>query len=63
MIMFFFCQVNKEVMMLELGFSDSHIDHLILLCFAEKFRPGSYLDVIGDPQKDIEEILTDLEFV
>lgn len=50
-------------MMAELGFGDSHIDHLILLCYVEKLRSGSYLDVIGDPQKDIEKILSDLEFV
>ncbi len=56
-------QVNKDAMMNELGFGDFHIDHLILLSFAEKIRPGSYKDVIGDPQKDIEKILTDLEFV
>ena len=50
-------------MMAELGLSDSHMDHLVLLCFVEKMRPNSYKDIIGDPQKDIEKILTDLEFV
>ena len=50
-------------MMTDLGLGDSHLDHLVLLCFTEKIRPGSYSDVIGDPQKNIEKILTDLEFV
>ena len=50
-------------MMAELGLNVSHLDQLVILSFAEKMRPGSYIDVLGDPQKDIEHILIDLEFV
>lgn len=56
-------KVNKDMMMAELGLSVSHLDQLVILSFAEKMRPGSYIDVLGDPQKDIEHILIDLEFV
>ena len=39
-----------------------------VLCYAEKMKPNSYKTVsyktvLGDPQKDIEHILNDLEFV
>ena len=56
-------QVNKDTLMKELGLGESLMDLSVILCFAEKTRPNSYKDVLGDPQKDIEHILTDLEFV
>lgn len=49
--------------MKELGLGESQMDLFIILCFTEKIRPRSYRDVLGDPQKDIEHILIDLEFV
>jgi hypothetical protein len=55
--------VNKEMLMKELGLGDSLMDLFVILCFTEKLRPNSYKDVLGDPQKDIEHILIDLEFV
>ena len=56
-------KVNKDILMKELGLGESPMDLSVILCFAEKIRPNSYKDVLGDPQKDIEHILTDLEFV
>jgi hypothetical protein len=56
-------KVNKEMLMKELGLGDSLMDLFVILCFTEKLRPNSYKDVLGDPQKDIEHILIDLEFV
>ena len=53
---------DKEVLMKDLAIS-SQLDLCTVLSFAEKMRPDSYHDVLGDPQKDIEHILNDLEFV
>lgn len=50
-------------MMKDLGLGESQLDLFVILCFAEKIRPGCYNDVVGDLQRDIEHILIDLEFV
>ena len=50
-------------MLKDLAIGESHLDLLVVLCYAERMRPGTYKDVLGDPQKDIEHILIDLEFV
>ena len=49
--------------MKDLGLGDSLLDLFIILCYSEKIRPNSYRDILGDPQKDIEHILRDLQFV
>lgn len=56
-------QVNKESLTKDLALGDSVNDLYVILSYAEKMRSGTYRDVLGDPQKDIEHILTDLEFV
>ena len=52
----------KDVVIKDLALS-SVLDLCTVLCYAEKMKPNSYKTVLGDPQKDIEHILNDLEFV
>ena len=52
----------KDVVIKDLALS-SVLDLCTVLCYAEKMKPDSYKTVLGDPQKDIEHILNDLEFV
>jgi len=40
---------------------DSIGDLHILLAFAEKVRPNTYLDVLGDPQLQAEAVLKEFE--
>ena len=54
--------VDRESIMKDLALS-TQLDLCTVLCFAEKMKPGSYKEVLGDPQKDIEHILNDLQFV
>ena len=41
-------KVNKHALMQNLSI-DSYGDLLVVLAFAEKIRPRTYMDVLGDP--------------
>ena len=53
-------KVNMAVLQQDLGV-DSIGDLHILLAFAEKVRPNTYLDVLGDPQLQAEAVLKEFE--
>ena len=55
--------MNKDTLAKDIAIGDLMYDLYIVLSYAEKMRSGTYRDVLGDPQRDIEHILTDLEFV
>ena len=49
-------KVNKAALMQNLSI-DSYGDLLVVLAFAEKIRPRTYMDVLGDPHlKDLAMI-------
>ena len=52
--------VNQAQLMVEL-FIDCVGDLYVLLAFAEKIRPNTYFDVLGDPQKQAEMVLKEFD--
>ena len=53
-------QVNRYTLQQDLSL-DCDGDPHVVLAFAEKIRPSTYIDVLGDPQSQSEAVIREFE--